>query len=135
MDTEKLHTAIMTHQDWGNKLSENDSFYRLLFRLDKVRESNETLSTENVKWLFASYKKWFVKAQKMLEDCNDDNLGNQEAVTYGEQLKYDILQHVHSIITESKLEEADLINKLTIIADMETARIEREAIENKQMQQ
>ena len=126
MDTEKLHTAIMVNQDWGNKLSENDSFYRLLFRLDKVRENNEVLTSENVKWLFASYKKWFCRAQEMLNDCNDDNIGNQEALTFGEQLKFDILQHVHTIITESVLEESELINKLTIIADMEAARIARE---------
>ena len=59
MDTEKLHLAIMSKKDWGNKLSENDSFYRLLFKLDKIRENNKELTIEDTNWLFASYQKWF----------------------------------------------------------------------------
>ena len=46
MDTENLHLAIMSEEKWGDKLSENDSFYRLLFKLDKIRENNGTLKTE-----------------------------------------------------------------------------------------
>ena len=126
MDSRSLHLAIMSVEKWGNKLSENDSFYRLLFKLDKVRENNETLKNEDVQWLFASYRKWFLKAEKMLEDCIEDNAGNREAQEYGEQLKVDIIQHVMDIINESKLENNNLHNDLQVKADIEIARIERE---------
>ena len=129
MDSENLHLAIMSNEQWGNKVSENDSFYRLLFKLDKVREQNETLKTEDVLWLFASYRKWFIKAQKLLNECCEDNAGNREALAYREQLKVDIIQHVLDIINESKLENNDLHNDLKIKADIERARIEREAKE------
>ena len=126
MDTEKLHIAIMSQSNWGNKLSEGDSFYRLLFKLDKKRETEEKLSTTEVHWLFASYRKWFLKAEELLEECSDNNAGNKEAQVYGNQLKYDILQHTHTIIQESKLENDNLLNDLTVKADIEKARIERE---------
>ena len=126
MDKEKLHLAIMSKDNWGSKLSENDSFYRLLFKLDKVRDNDQVLSTENVYWLFASYRKWFLKAQELLEECYEDNAGNREALEYGKQLKYDILQHVHDIVTESKLEKKDLHHDLTIKADIEKQTMLRE---------
>ena len=92
------------------------------------------MTNEDVNWLFASYKKWFTKAESLLEDCNEDNAGNKEAQAYGKQLKYDILQHVHTIITESKLENKDLRSQLTIQADIEKAKIEREKKEKEEMQ-
>ena len=135
MDSEKLHLAIMSKKDWGNKLSENDSFYRLLFKLDKIRENDKELSIENTNWLFASYQKWFEKVEQMLEECMEDNAGNREAHEYGEQLKVDILNHVHEIITESKLEQKDLINDLTVKADIEKVGIARaEEIKVKNME-
>ena len=134
MDTERLHIAIFCQTNWGSKLSEGDSFYRLLFKLDKKRENDEMITNEDVGWLFASYKKWFAKAESLLEDCNDDNAGNKEAQLYGKQLKYDILQHVHTIITESKLENDELRSQLTIKADIEKAKLEREKREKEEMQ-
>lgn len=134
MDTERLHIAIFCQNNWGNKLSEGDSFYRLLFKFDKKRENNEILTNEDVNWLFASYKKWFIKAESLLEECNEDNAGNQEAQLYGKQLKYDILQHVHTIITESQLENNELRNQLTIQADIEKAKLEREKRNKEEMQ-
>ena len=134
MDTERLHIAIFCETNWGSKLSEGDSFYRLLFKLDKKRENDEMITNEDVGWLFASYKKWFAKAESLLEDCNDDNAGNKEAQLYGKQLKYDILQHVHTIITESKLENDELRSQLTIKADIEKAKLEREKREKEEMQ-
>ena len=136
MDTEKLHLAIMSVAEWGNKLSENDSFYRLLFKLDKVRENNGVLKNDEVNWLFASYKKWFQKAQEMLEECVEDNAGNREALQYGEQLKVDILAHVLDIINESNLENKNLHNDLTIKADIEKQRLFRtqQEKENQNMQ-
>lgn len=134
MDTERLHIAIFCQNNWGNKLSEGDSFYRLLFKCDKKRENNEILTNEDVNWLFASYKKWFIKAESLLEECNEDNAGNQEAQLYGKQLKYDILQHVHTIITESQLENNELRNQLTIQADIEKAKLEREKRSKEEMQ-
>ena len=125
MDCEKLHFAIMGNENWGNKLSENDSFYRLLFKLDKVREREDKLKTEDAYWLFASYRKWFLKAEKLLEDCTENNAGNREALEYGRQLKFDILEHVHEIITESALEKEDLIQELIVKADIEKQRISR----------
>ena len=126
MDSEKLHIAIMSQTNWGNKLSEGDSFYRLLYKLDKKRENDEELTMTEVNWLFASYRKWFLKAEELLEECTDDNAGNKEAQEYGNQLKYDILQHTHTIIQESKLENDNLLNDLTVKADIEIARIDRE---------
>lgn len=134
MDTERLHIAIFCQANWGSKLSEGDSFYRLLFKLDKKRENDEIMTNEDVNWLFASYKKWFIKAESLLEDCIEDNTGNQEALSYGKQLKYDILQHVHTIITESKLENNDLRSQLTIKADIEKAKLEREKREKEVME-
>ena len=134
MDTEKLHLAIMSEKNWGNKLSEGDSFYRLLFKLDKKRDNDEKLTTEEVNWLFASYRKWFLKAEELLEECTEDNAGNKEAQTYGKQLKYDILQHTHTIIQECELENNELINDLTIKADIEKAKIAREQKERKPME-
>ena len=134
MDTEKLHLAILGEKNWGNKLSEGDSFYRLLFKLDKKRENDEKLTMEEVNWLFASYRKWFLKAEELLEECIEDNAGNKEAQTFGKQLKYDILQHTHTIIQESKLENGGLINDLTVKADIEKARINREQKEQKPME-
>ena len=134
MDTERLHIAIFCQTNWGSKLSEGDSFYRLLFKLDKKRENDEMITNEDVGWLFASYKKWFAKAESLLEDCNDDNAGNKEAQLYGKQLKYDILQHVHTIITESKLENDELRSQLTIKADIEKAKLEREKRQKEEMQ-
>jgi len=134
MNTEQLHLAIMSGNDWGNRLSENDSFYRLLFKLDKKRDNEtEKLTNEEVNWLFASYKKWFTKTQAMLEDCFEDNQGNQEAQKYGEQLKFDILDHVHQILNECKLESEELRGKLQVQADIEKQRllrIEQEKIDN-----
>ena len=102
-----------------------NSQYRLLFKLDKVREKDEELKTEDVHWLFASYRKWFLKAESLLEDCSENNAGNKEALEYGKQLKFDILEHVHDIITESKLEDKDMHTNLIIKADVEKARIIR----------
>ena len=126
MDTEKLHIGIMVKDDWGNKLSENESFYRLLFKFDKKKDSEDKLTNDEVNWLFASYKKWFNKTQDMLNDCYEATTGNREAQVFGEQLKFDILEHVHQIITECKLENDDLINDLTVQADIEKRRIARE---------
>jgi len=126
MNSEKLHIAIMSQKNWGNKLSEGDSFYRLLYKLDKKKESDEKLTMTEVHWLFASYRKWFLKAEELLEECNEDNAGNKEAQEYGNQLKYDILQHTHSIIQESKPENEDLLHDLTVKADIEIAKVERE---------
>ena len=126
MDAEQLHLAIMSGNDWGNRLSENDSFYRLLFKLDKKRDNEtEKLTNSEVNWLFASYKKWFIKTQAMLEDCFEDSQGNQEAQKFGEQLKYDILDHVHQIINECKLENEELHSNLQVQADIEKQRLMR----------
>ena len=134
MNTEQLHLAVMSGNDWGNRLSENDSFYRLLFKLDKKRDNEtEKLTNEEVNWLFASYKKWFTKTQDMLEDCFEDSQGNQEAQKYGEQLKFDILSHVHQILNECKLESEELRGKLQVQADIEKQRllrIEQEKVDN-----
>ena len=126
MDSEKLHIGIMVKDNWGNKLSENESFYRLLFKLEKKKETEEKLTNEEVGWLFASYKKWFIKTQEMLGDCYEATAGNREAQSFGEQLKFDILDHVHQIITECKLENDQLINDITVQADIEKQRIVRE---------
>ena len=134
MDTERLHLAIMSEKNWGNKLSEGDSFYRLLFKLDKKRESDEKLTMEEVNWLFASYRKWFLKAEELLEECIEDNAGNKEAQKYGKQLKYDILHHTHTIIQECKLVNEELVNDLTVKADIEKAKIDREQKEQKAME-
>ena len=99
--------------------------------MDKIRDSDEKLTTEEVNWLFASYRKWFLKAEELLEECIEDNAGNKEAQAYGKQLKYDILQHTHTIIQECKLENNELINDLTVKADIEKAKIAREQQEQK----
>ena len=62
----------------------------------------------------------------IVKECYEDNAGNREALEYGKQLKYDILQHVHDIITESKLEQKDLHQDLTVKADIEKQKLIRE---------
>ena len=66
-----------------------------------------------------------MKAESLLEDCTENNAGNREALEYGRQLKFDILEHVHEIITESSLEKEDLIQDLIVKADIEKQRISR----------
>ena len=126
MDTKKLHEVIMRETEWGNKLSEGDSFYRLLFRMDKKRDNNETVTKEDINWVFASYKKWYGKVQELLSDCYEDSAGNREAQTFGDQLKFDIINHILTIVVESNLEEKDLASGLQVKYDMEAARKLRE---------
>ena len=126
MDTKKLHEVIMNETEWGNKLSEGDSFYRLLFRMDKKRDNNEIVTKEDINWVFASYKKWYEKVQELLSDCYEDCAGNREAQTFGDQLKFDVINHILTIVVESNLEEKDLTSGLQVKYDMEAARKLRE---------
>jgi len=118
MDAEKLHEAVVNNDCWGSRQSEKDNFYRLIYKLDKKKEKEEKLTIDEVNWLLGSYKKWFFQCEELLADCNDDNAGNREAQAYGNQLKVDVLNHIHTIITESDCEDADIVNKLRVKGDM-----------------
>ena len=118
MDPEKLHDAVVNNNCWGARQSENDNFYRLIFKMDKKKENEEKLTVEDVNWLLGSYRKWFFKCEELLADCIEDNIGNREAHACGKQLKVDVLNHIHTIITESTFEDNDTINKLRVKGDM-----------------
>ena len=121
-DIEALHKAIMSN-DWGVKISQGDSFYRLIFKLEKQGQDN-IITNDEMKWLFASYKIWFAKTEELLTKCNDNSQGSNEAHELGGKLKKDIILHLHSIVTESKAETPDWNTRLMVMADIEGKRME-----------
>ena len=112
----KMHTAIMENQ-WGNKISQGDNFYKLIFKLEKQGKES-SISNEEMYLLFESYKIWFKKTNELLGACNSESDADTEARVYGERFKTDIMEHVHSIIMESSAETPDWSTKLVVTADM-----------------
>jgi len=118
LTTENLHMVLM-EEIWGKRACYGDSFYRLLFKLEKRGQNEATkISNEEMYLMFASYKIWYEKTVELLEACDSDSKGDREARINGEKFKKDVLEHVHSIITESKAETPDWVTKLIVQADV-----------------
>ena len=116
MNTEKLATLIMSN-DWGTNLAHGDHFYRLLFRLEK--QSN--MGVDEVKALFASYKRWKLEMEQLTKECHGNStLEDRKAIAYGETLNEDIIQHIETIIMSVKCNEANYVQNLIQAADDET---------------
>ena len=116
MTIEALHTAIMGN-NWGIKACKDDSFYRLIYKLEKQGKEN-MISNDDMHLLFASYKIWFNKTVELLAACNSDSQSDQEARAYGDRFKKDIVEHVLTIISESKAETEDWTTKMIVNADV-----------------
>ena len=130
MDIEKLHIAIMS-ENWGNKFCQNDSFYRLLFKFEKAGKMND----EDVRWLFASYKRWFKRCEELLAKCDTESTGDREAREAGIKLKKDIITHVLQLINECENDETqDWNTKLVVMADMKIRELERKKAEDNRME-
>jgi len=116
LDIEALHTAIMGN-NWGIRVCKDDSFYRLIYKLEK--QGKETsISNNEMHMLFASYKIWYERTLELLAACNSESKSDQEARAYGEKFKKDIVEHVLLIVTESQAETEDWGTKLIVCADV-----------------
>ena len=116
LTTEKLHTAIMGN-NWGMRISKDESFYRLMFKLERQGQTVK-IKNEDMHLLFASYKIWHEKTLELLGACNSESEGDKEARILGEKFKKDILEHTHTIVMGSMAETEDWCTKLTVMADM-----------------
>ena len=105
---------IINRGDWGTSIAVGKNFYRSLFR----KETQKTLSREDVLELFASYKKWRASIYNMIEECKkNETMEDRKAVDYAIQTDEDIQQHLHRIITEVPMTNGikidDIINEST----------------------
>ena len=108
MDTEKLAEIIMSN-NWGTNLAHGDHFYRLLFRLEK----QSTLEVEEIKSLFASYKRWKLEMDELTKECHGNStMEDRKAIMYGETLCEDIIQHVEMIIMSVKCNKPEFVQNL-----------------------
>ena len=113
MNSEKLVTLIMSN-NWGTSLAHGDHFYRLLFRLEK----QSSLSVEEIKSMFASYKRWKLEMDELTKECQGNStMEDRKAIMYGETLNEDIVQHMESILISVKCNEANYVQNL--IANVE----------------
>ena len=106
-DTECMIT-IIENMDWGKTIADGNQFYKGLFKIDK----KETITTEDVKVMFASYKNWKKKIGNMLLECNNETREDKDAIAWAKKTDEDILQHMHVIITEKRCDKGDLVNEL-----------------------
>ena len=113
MNSENLAALIMSN-NWGTSLAHGDHFYRLLFRLEK--QSN--LSVDEIKSLFASYKRWKLEIDELTKECHGNStMEDRKAIVYGETLNDDIIQHIESILISVKCNEIDYVQNLIANAE------------------
>ena len=116
MDVDKMKIAIENH-DWGNRVSDGDNFYRLIFILEKKGTKNE-LKQEDIYHLFQSYKNWVVKTSAMVEECQkNDTREDRKAVEYWERMQQDLLEHMHQIVSTSACENPLIVDEIIEIAE------------------
>ena len=108
MNSGKL-AAIIMNNDWGTSLAHGDHFYRLLFRLEK----QNSMSVDEVKSLFASYKRWKLEMNELTKECHTNStIEDRKAIAYGETLNDDIILHIETILISVKCNEPDYVQKL-----------------------
>ena len=125
MNVEKMKKAIEkghAEKRWGIKISDNEHFYRMLFRFDK--EKQKKLAYTDVQLMFASYCNWKEQISNMIQECethaknNDGCDEDDKAIRYAMVLDSDILSHVHRILTKAEeYEPATLLEELLELAE------------------
>ena len=129
-DTDCMLT-IIENMDWGKTIADGSQFYKCLFKTDK----KESITTEDVKVMFASYKNWKKKVGNMLLECKNDTREDRDAIAWAKKTDEDILQHMHVIITEKKCDDGDLVNGLvneyTKIKQLQAAKQAQEQSQDK----
>ena len=125
MNIDKMTKAIEkghAEKKWGVKVSDQEHFYRMLFKFE--REKQKKLEYSDVQHMFASFCNWREQINKMIADCeahaksNEGCEEDEKAIRYANCLTEDILTHMHNILT--KAEEyvpADLLEDLLKYAE------------------
>ena len=111
----KLRVAI-GKGNWKCKaMSENDHFYRYLFKLEKKARA---ITYEEIQAMFCSYEHWKKQIDDMIENCHlSSTADDAEAVQYAEQLDEDIMDQMFHIVTNMPCEKDDLQEVLVELSD------------------
>ena len=107
---------------WGVKVSDQEHFYRMLFKYEKDKQKK--LAYVDVQHMFASYCNWREQINSMVADCeahqasNDGCEEDAKAIRYAACLNEDILSHIHRILTKAEAyEPTDLLEDLLKYAE------------------
>ena len=122
-DTECMMIVIM-NTEWGKAIADGTQFYRCLFKIDK----KEKVTKHDINVMFASYRNWKLKLDKMKEECNNQTRDEVEALDYAEKTENDIIQHMHVIVSEKECDGCNMIEEFINKAkSIRTATAEKQA--------
>lgn len=109
MNIDKMTKAIdkgHAEKKWGVKVSDQEHFYRMLFKYE--RDKQKKLEYSDVQHMFASFCNWREQINSMIAECEahaEANIGCEEdakAIRYANCLTEDILTHMHKILTKAE---------------------------------
>ena len=125
MNIAKMTKAIEkghAEKRWGVKLSDQEHFYRMLFKYEQ--EKQKKLEYSDVQHMFASFCNWQEQITTMIAECEEharNNDGCEEdakAIRYANCLTEDILNHMHRILTKAETYvPTDLLEELLKYAE------------------
>ena len=107
--TIEIMVEALTRGNWGLDICDGDNFYKILFKLEK----KDKLSIKDTNVICGSCQRWLDKTTVMIEECRESaTRDDMRALEFGEQLKKDILEHVHKILTEMPKENENFVKEL-----------------------
>ena len=109
MNIDKMTKAIdkgHAEKKWGVKVSDQEHFYRMLFKYE--RDKQKKLEYSDVQHMFASFCNWREQINSMIAECEAHAVANNgceedaKAIRYANCLTEDILTHMHKILTKAE---------------------------------